>query len=123
MHRRFFLTAAPTAILLAAIGLPTETRADPPSWAPAHGWRRKTGNESGFTGKKNKSTRARNRDIDDLDREERLTRRERALNRQEREERLARRERELDRLDRENRLIERERVMRERRRMLQLGLR
>jgi hypothetical protein len=124
MRRRLFLTAAPMAILLGVAGVPTETRAKPPSWAPAHGWRRKTGNESDFTGKKNKSN-ARSRDLDDLDREEALTRRERALvrqERQERQERLARRERKLDRIDRQNRLAERERAMRERRRALQLGL-
>ncbi|MBM3741006.1 MAG: hypothetical protein FJW39_35165 [Acidobacteria bacterium] len=54
------MTATPMAILLGVVGVPTETRADPPSWAPAHGWRRKTGNESGFTGKKNKTDNVQN---------------------------------------------------------------
>lgn len=124
MRRRLFLTAAPMAILFGVTGLPTETRAEPPSWAPAHGWRRKQGTESDFTGKKNKASRSRDRDRDDddLDRQAARIRRERELTRLEREERQVRRQRELDRIDREARLNQRDRVLRERRRALQLGL-
>jgi hypothetical protein len=123
MRRRLFLTAAPMAMLFGAVSLPSEARADPPSWAPAHGWRRKTGNESEFTGKKNKKDKSARTGDDDLDRETALTRREQSLARQERQDRLASRERELDRIDREARLAERERALRERRRMQQLGQR
>jgi hypothetical protein len=120
------LTATPMAILFAVTGLSTETRADPPSWAPAHGWRRKSGTESEFTGKKNKNKAGRSRDRDDddddLDRQARIARRERELTRLERDDRQLRRQRELDRIDRESRLLDRDRALRERRRMLQLGL-
>jgi hypothetical protein len=118
MRRREFLAGVSLAVLFGVAGLSTAASADPPSWAPAHGWRRKNGTESDFTGKKNKN---RNRDDDDLDTS--LNRRERSLARTEREDRLLRRERELDRIERERRLIDREQALRdrERRRMPQLG--
>jgi hypothetical protein len=117
MDRRHFVTAGSLALLFGLSGLSSVAQADPPSWAPAHGRRRRDGTESEYTGKKNK-----NRGGDD-DLDSTLSRRDRPLARTEREERLLRRERELDRMERERRLIDREQALRdrERRRTLQLG--
>src|SRR5689334_205653 len=117
MDRRLFVTAGSLALLFGVAGVSTVARADPPAWAPAHGWRRKNGTESDYTGKKNKN---RSSSSDDLtDREAALARRERALARQQqldRESSLTARDRlaTRDRIDRENRLLERERALRER---------
>jgi hypothetical protein len=112
------LFAAVFAAFVGATMVPTPVSADPPSWAPAHGWRKDKNVDKRAERTEKRETRAlRLRDPDatatDLNRSQlnkldRQNRRESNLTRTERENRQLRREREIARVERENRSLRRE---------------
>ena len=126
MQRRSFAIGMLSLLAGSVLG-PTAAFADPPSWAPAHGWRRKNGKEADYTGKKNRRD-----DDDDLDTSlsNRLSRQQAQLERENRELRLQNRlgqtrrqtaasrleqqsrQAEIDRLRRENQLLRQQRAYR-----------
>ena len=91
------LLIAPLIVVFGVASMPIETRADPPSWAPAHGWHKK----------KNKDKREQ-RELTRLERADRDATRETGRARLERANRRLARETSQTRIEPENREFERE---------------
>ncbi len=52
------LAIAMTALVVGSVSVPVEVKADPPSWAPAHGWRKKQNVEKRAERAERRETRA-----------------------------------------------------------------
>lgn len=52
------LTLAMTALIVGSVSVPTVAKADPPSWAPAHGWHKKKNVEKRAERAERRETRA-----------------------------------------------------------------
>lgn len=114
------LAIASLALLLGSVSAPTEVLADPPSWAPAHGWRKQKNVDKREERAERRETRAlnlRNPDATTTDlnrsqirKNDRADRRE-ALADIRREERARIRQAELDQIRRENRALRRQQAL------------
>lgn len=121
------LSVALVALILGTTTVPVEAMADPPSWAPAHGWRKQKNVDKREQRVETREERAEKRELRalrlrdpdatarDLNRSqvtklERQNRREAEAARLRRETSQNRREAELARLQRENRLLREQRA-------------
>lgn len=125
------LLVVPLVVLFGVTSAPTETRADPPSWAPAYGWhkqknvdkraakaerrleREDRSDDSTVTRleRENRELRRQN-SLTQLDRQNRELRRQSSLTEIERQNREIRRQNEIARLQRENQFLREQRAFR-----------